>query len=839
MRILIFVFLLIFSKTAFVAPLCYEIFRTAPSGNQFEAPSNLDTEIIFRASASTLRMDLAYELMRSKVGSSLLERIQNRPDLAPGSVGGSNASPQQLLKLDQQTIEQTLALTPTEREALEEAIRQVQKQTQGTTSSPIVRELSVSRSRSNLTNPRGIHGLEIGFAAEVAKVDLKDLKWNRIDEYTESRLGPIHHILDRLKPTDRLVWTNLPLEQAIEKLPPGIRIVDLNLPVSSFAKRIALIFHPDNTQSLVFSDFQGRNYLRHFQLLARQRMERRGVRSKVFTLESREFYEKSYEILEGAFTLNRSRIGFINAIVLGYENSFKSQWLSYYSHSVASNAGWTFDIYELPEQKRVAVLSSSRSYHGEILGESVKRLVNKYPQIQSVFMGGSGGSLNVRAPYTWVYPSEILGPAQGGIHSNVLSSHLDRIRHESVLSPLAETRASLNRQVRTGIGTLDMEMGYLAEALSDTKAELGVAVLATDFPLKKRISSTISLDKQASGAKEDAKKAYVQTVFNYLTRKIPHFENPLEKELRTPLAQLSERNVRQLLKEQGALSTAEKRFLERVQELDPGFTVRLSIKRLGKILVDDVILSTAAVEKIKKTSVDPMTKPVEEAMFGAMNHIFGTVGYWHGPTKYGEVAIELRPEIWKTRSWASRVSGLRSYRTTAARLGVDSSSDFIYDSRILAEAQLEFSEQVFLPHHYSEVLSYQALRYFRSADPIERTRLLSASAVELTKILGDLGFGLEGKIPNSVNIEDIQSISLPANVPSELIEKLKEQKLPYLIRIKAEPEIIPWNLRPVVKPQYQGRSLNYRDNDGLIPSPVCCRLCSAITNSNMMLSQLA
>ncbi len=499
-----------------------------------------------------------------------------------------------------------------------------------------------------------------GFSTDVAAVKVNELNWHNVDKYASSRLGPLTEIIDRMNKNDAIMLSNNNIDTSVTALRDVKKLEIINLPVSSWDRMIHLATHNDGNRTLIIGGFPGKVLMKHYQLLLKTHLMDRKDIPKILIAESDSQYQRTYNRLNEFFTKNRDEIGTVETVVVGYDRAFKDRWGNYAKKTVREKGcPWSADIYELPDKKRVAVLASSASFHGEILGNSLKNMVENHPGIKEVFLGGSGGSLHVRDPYKLVYPKRIQGESGKEI-PNILSGSPEDLVHRSVISPMVETPAFLSETVKNGATTVDMEMGLAAEAIAETGVKVGVGILVTDFPIKRKISDDSSLTFQDSSEKYRGMSSHADAIFNYLESGKPVYEHDIENKMGKSLDEMSAKNLEWELNDMGTLTPDEKVLFDRLSNMEPNYSFRMTSKRLTRVLEDGAILSTAQVARMKNVPVSPVTPKIEDKMYGALDYTFGAVSFGHGDDMYGEVNVEIKPEVWKNRSWASYRSGWRS-----------------------------------------------------------------------------------------------------------------------------------------------------------------------------------
>lgn len=615
-----------------------------------------------------------------------------------------------------------------------------------------------------------------GYPPEVASVAMDRVSFPGVSNYVESRLGPVAHLLDGLGARDRVRFTNQPVSRSLSGLPP-VRVSEhLNLPISSWNKTVELLSHEDGTRTLLFADFPGKGLMRHFQLLARHRLEGRPDAPTASMVEDPKGYEATYDAMARLFRARPDALGDVEAVVVGYEGAFRKAWRGERTAVLHESSPWKAETWRLPNGKKVAVLSTDSSFHGEILGQNLRRVVQENPRIRQVYAAGSGGSLHAREPYTVVFPDRIEG-RDGVAVPNALGSGTGVGVHRSTLSVMAET-PELIRQARADqVTTLDMEMGPLAEALAGTGVELGVAMLVTDFPAGASLSGPVELARQDTSRKYLRISDYPAAVRDHLEQGKPAWAHPLEAHLGCSLDELSARNLAREKEHLGAMTPEETRLFERVRGVEPSYSFRMTGSRLRRVLEDGVILSTAQVSTLKGAPVKPYTPQVEEDLYGAFDYTFGAVGVGRGNDEYGEVRVVLRPETVQARSHATYRSGWRAL-VSAQKEQPGSHLDFDSASPGLMEAaRRRFADWVVTPEHYRESMALFAVEEARREPEVMRD-LLAASDAELPATMARHGLGyLEGRIRGSLNLEDVAYLEIPKGAPEDLVQRARQRGL--------------------------------------------------------------
>ena len=737
--------------------------------------AGLDAELsekLRAKSAETFFEAISYELKKSTSSKAALDRI------APGTLAAALERNAQAGENPTQAelFEETAALIPLSgldgnaRKITARAIEEARAYIAPGKSHPWEERAAPAHEKI----PAGLAIYKDG-SPETAGTDPGLLEWKDAAGYTSSRIGPLTAVLDSLKPEDQVVLSNLSLGALLPSLGVKGELVSLHLPISGYAKKMWLLTGGDGRRTLLLSDFQGRIFLRHFELLLKSYFHGKKA-PRVMVAEARSAYEPYYKALARLREEKPAELEGLEGLIAGYGESFRLYWSSYSVASVTDSAGdWKLDVYRPAGGGRWAVISALSSFYGETLGENIRYLVEKSTGIRTVLIAGSGGSLETRALYEIAYPSHIITPG-GETVPNVLGSQADFRAHKSALSPLEETPAWLKKALGEGVGTVDVEMGPAAEILAGRGLRLGFAVLATDFPIHRpaieKALEAASLARQDAGAKYKNLGGYIRGVEDWIKGGAPPGWQPIEKKLGRTLAEQSAANLAREEKELAPFSREELALLEKLERYfrsdPPSFSVRMSSARAARVLEDEAFLSTELVSSLKGAEVNPFTPDYEQSSYRAWRYIFGTLSYWDGPEKYGDTVLRLKPETWRRRAWATRRSAMKALALTAGKAGTALEKAAL-DPELAKEADRLFASWITVPADLPRALALQVAGELRGLPPEVSREFLEAPGKDLPGLIKkhDVGW-LEGKLRESAQVEDIEFIKTPGAAPAAI-----------------------------------------------------------------------
>lgn len=258
------------------------------------------------------------------------------------------------------------------------------------------------------------------------------------------------------------------------------------------------------------------------------------------------------------------------------------------------------------------------------------------------------------------------------------------------------------------------------------------------------------------------------------------------------LSEVSRQNVARLRQSLGKLSPGEERLIARIEAMPLRFTHRLTAEKLAAVLEHGGIGTLASMKD--KPSMPSATPQAEVKLYGAEHYVFGFVGFWTPPHKFGDIALHLKDEAWQQRSWASCKSGYEHYMVAEeqqlkAKLKEEELVYQRYDApsvELVAGARRSMKQDVFLPEEFAatNALELVALLRRRGVDARKVADLgPDAMRRQLTELMDDeylvqrrkTGF-LEAKVKDDVALSDIRTVEIPDTPQHQpLIQALQER----------------------------------------------------------------
>ncbi len=729
---------------------------------------------LIRESSETFYQAIFYELQASPVGVQLTKKLEGHLSWEEFQKEDPTAKIDFFEKI-KNLILKTQSLSLEEQKTLDQAIQAARKYLALPTD--VLIQNAAPPEKPKPENPITDAVLKNDWSDKVAKTQVSKVVWNGIDSYVKTRLGPVRAALDSLSEKDTVFFTNLSIARVAAQFSDITQMSLLTLPISSYQKKIWLLTRSNQSKILVLSEIHGEALILHFQMLTKWYLEHQGLHPKITVLESKKANLPYYDSLSRFYSAHSKEIGQPNAVIFGYASTFHSLWERFFVKKIDDpKLHWSVEIFALPSGKKAMTISTHLPVHGEILSKNIARMIKKSPKTHFVFTTGSAGAIGIRKPYEVYFPKTLQG-SRGQELSNVLSTGDQESIHRSVDSPLEETPDFLEKWTRSGISSVDMEFGHFPEVIAhDSSVEVGVGVMITDFPKYPNIFPEVKISTKNTALIKKSIHRFVQAVFDRIELGKKPKGQIAETVLDSELRQLSEENIARYQKQLKPLSSDEKKLFTKMnRELSPQLFIRVTENRLKKILDDHVFLSSGMVNEIKGEKTFPTTPSAEHQIFGAYDYVFGSFGFITGQDRYGKVAIKVRPDVWKRRSWGSESSAFHVYSRVFKKLGrVPESQEFIKNEEELKLVQSEFKKTVFIPKDYLEALYFRVLSQLRERDPAQRKTLLESTPEDLPQRMRgfDLGY-LEAKIEYSLNLEDIEEILMPDDAPADLLQRAK------------------------------------------------------------------
>ncbi|NTU49947.1 MAG: radical SAM protein [Desulfobulbaceae bacterium] len=323
-----------------------------------------------------------------------------------------------------------------------------------------------------------------GYDQEVNAIDMNALlafwKQEGVVMHVVQPLGPVTHVLDRVSDKDEMIFTDGSVDTLKEILGSFASIEEVMLPQSSFGKRILLAYRADGSRVLVFSELPGKAYNWHWQLMVKAYLQTKGVAPSVKTVQT-QIKQVNYDRVVNFFNAYAEYLRDATTVVIAPPRIFSAEWERFKLRTIDDESlGVRVDLYQLPNDGKIAVVSMRHSFHGEILARNMDNLIAKYPSIKNVFFYQTAGFLGKFSGHYAVYPSGVLLP-NGSVAPNTLSEKgRDEFLHSTVFSVLEETPATILGFMGKGVKSLDMELGYLADVLSKRNVGVGFGLVIVD-----------------------------------------------------------------------------------------------------------------------------------------------------------------------------------------------------------------------------------------------------------------------------------------------------------------------------------------------------------------------
>lgn len=627
------------------------------------------------------------------------------------------------------------------------------------------------------------------------KFDMENVVWNKNEEYVVDRVGPVHLIIDQLRADDMIVVSNLEVSSyCASRIPPSaiLKLERINLPISSYEKEIWLITHKNNKRTLFFGKIKGKNYLVHYGLLLKRYLQLTTNPACLTQWISLDKNLPEYSSLKTFVGHSKSALQNVTALVFGYAPVCKHHWSKYYKTTIDSdNKSWKAEIYALPDMSvpgghTIAVLSTRLPMHGEILAENFNQALFELPMVKYLFIGGTAGALTAKFPYNMIFPQLVKVPSQKQSIPNVLaaapiSPDLALESHTSVLSPLIETPEYLTKLRGAGITTIDMEVGYLAAiAEKYPNVHIGVGLIITDFPVYPFAACTLFTKDMRKHSK--ARSAFPEAIYHFLVDGETVPASQIERRFGS-LSTISQSNLAAEKALLGKLSPAEE-LLEKklINELAIGFFIRVSKNRLWQALNHKIFLASMLAGELLAKPTKPTTPPLEDQIFGAHSYIYGIVGTVNDIKSYGDVIIKVKESARSKFSWASKYSGWWAAQRLEKQWGTSiiSGKETIENEQNLRLVQDQFKRWIFAPENYRKAIALLTISHLRHKPAALFQKFLTASTQELHALMQEHNFGkLEGKMPFSLELHDIEKVMVPADTSPEVQELLKKNTIPF------------------------------------------------------------
>lgn len=622
--------------------------------------------------------------------------------------------------------------------------------------------------------PASTAGARQGFQPRVERLDTGAIALPDVKEYVESRVGALGNVLERLNDGGvDVLFTPGHFEDAAGLFPcvPGT-VYRLNFPGSAYAMRAHLLFCSDRGgAALVFSDFNSRSRFTHVQLLFRTYFSLHGM-SPAVRVDERPFDAWRDDLFLTAFSTAGALPRKFSGLLLGHYPAAKAAFSPF---ALKEYSGPGFKAFTARVEGRDFVeLDIVDSWYGEGLARSLRRLLDSGVEFDTLYFVGSAGAVTYQPPYSVTAPACFRGPEGKEVSiENVFAVPGRRGCHQTVESPLLETVSYIEALRGAGVRTIDVEGFHLVRAIEDfnrasgRRVRMGIAYMATDYPLGSPLTRAFVLARPAREAKRRGERAFADALLRHIRTGERLYEHPLEGFLQVSVSSLSAANLARLEGGLSPFSAGESALIDKMSATFPPAILRMSPSRFRYALRDGIVISPLQVEVLKgsPTASGSWTTASENALFGAWDYLFIGVGQ-NDRERYGPVRVFVSTGALADRAYATPVSG---YRMLKAVYG---------DGRLVPQGgELDRSRGLFgagvvAPEHFSRRLALLAVEGVRRAGrekgadfALERLgRMLKAkTGGELYRVLDeDEQAYLEGKVLRYLDLSEIACVELPA-----------------------------------------------------------------------------
>ena len=608
-----------------------------------------------------------------------------------------------------------------------------------------------------------------GFSPEIENLPKAALPMADLKGYVRGQLGPMAELFAWLGPELRTVlFTRRPLTEALGLLGRApARIYRLNIPGSTYAFEAYLTY--GSGTGLIFCNFSGDSWFTHVQSVYRLFFSQQGAAPAVTVDPAPGKTIPCPGVME-AFSGSLPRE--FSGLLLGYSQELKKAFgLSVKKEH--SGPGWRAFEAEI-EGKTYISIETRDSWYGEILGATVRALLEAGVKFDSVYFAGSAGSLKYNTPYTMARPGCFYDRDGGRLAvGNALAGSDAGLCHRTVPSPLSESREYL-AGLPGDAGTIDVEGLHLVKAVLDhnaaagRKISLGLSYLVTDYPRGLAATENFALSSQRLEGKLAGTRQYAAFLLEHLKSGRLAYEHPIENSLGESAASLSKKNMEKKRLEFGPLSAAEQAAFDKIAGAAPPVVMRLGRHRLGRMLEAGLALAPDEVGIMtgRPVSTQTFTPQAENELYGAWDYLFAGAGQNTREELYGAVQLFLSSAAWARRSYATPFSGFRIMEETAGK------------EDALGLARRRWGKFMVAPEDYARSLAFSFISHARksgAAGELGRAAR-AATAGEVYAVLGgcDTCY-LETKMLKYFTLDEIDCVELPPGMAAAVpeLEKLR------------------------------------------------------------------
>ncbi len=631
-------------------------------------------------------------------------------------------------------------------------------------SAPVMEQVALPRRAAALPAPGP------GFEPAIAGLSSASLPMRDLDGYLRGQLGPMAEVLNWLAPSGpSVLFSRRPFREAVRLLsPPPVELYRLNIPGSVYAFEAYLAYGGTPGPRLLLCGFAGDSWFFNVRSVYSLYFSRHGMSPEILVDTASPAALPCPGVME-AFSAGGAPRNF-SGLLLGYYRELKDAFGPLVKREFSGSGFRAFEA-KIGGRSYVAV-ETRDSWYGDILGATVKALLDSGVGFDSVYFAGSAGSLQYATPYSAVHPDCFFDGSGRRLElPNAVSGYGPGLCHQTAKSPLAESAAYL-AALPPDAGTIDVEGIHLARAVLDHNAAgarqvaLGTSYLITDYPRAFSATEKYSLSSRRYGGKLAGTRAYAEFLLRHLSSGTLEYAHPFENLVQSGVARLSARNLAALAENTAPLTRDEKAVLAKIGAAAPPVIIRMEGNRFERILESDLALAPREVGILngQVVSTYTFTPSFEDRLYGAWDYLFAGIGQNNRAGLYGDVQVFVSSRAWAERSYATEYSGMR-----LSSGAVSGEPD--------PETRRRWSDIIVAPEDYSGYLALAYIKYSRGPGGAGALKTMEAASGP-AEIYGALTACetcyLEGKILKYFTLDEIDCVELPAEKPvPPLASKLK------------------------------------------------------------------